>query len=266
MPYLTVNGLTIPVTDASGGLEYSAHGEDGKSFFNRGFVSRKGIGMSISGETTPQKPDTADTLAGILGQKGHWWSFDVDAWSDRGAGPVNGDYTIVPGGLASFGGNMLLPDVGQNVYFDLGLGDRWTVDLTSCDRTTGVGTFRIGGTSDLVKFINGVPAGGPNGVFSVSNGILSINPAVGVSQMLVCNFVISGDLYPEIAQSILAGDPFPMRALVVDGSANTYLETRPREMMGQAITSKYTQGSIGGTWYNNLQRVGFKLDEREVYY
>ena len=267
MPFLTVNGITIPVKDQSSSAEHVREGENGASMYARDFLARKGTGLEIGGTIPLQSPDMAESFAGIIGQRGHWFLLEADAWSDTGFGPVNGDYTFAAGGMTGWSGTMLLPDVGIATQWDLGIGDRWTIGWSINSRTTGNSIGWFTQTSDGRLFINGTySTTGNYSEKTIANGRLSLSASFGHSQMVLLNFVASDEHISNIYSRIASIEPFPMRYLVVDGTVNTYLASRPRNMIGEVSNIPYNQGRRAGVWHNNLQDVEFSLKELEVYY
>jgi hypothetical protein len=99
VPYLTLNGVTVPVVQDGASRSTLYLGGAGERAFSgalrRSTRARK---REWRFRTGPLVQSEAVAFAGLIEGAGHHWSFDVDTWSSRGLAPSAGSASIVSGG------------------------------------------------------------------------------------------------------------------------------------------------------------------------
>ena len=139
MPFLTINGVTVPVALGSASLSYAPVG---------GELERSPSGELAGGysttkrewrmSTTPIPASELDAWTGLIEGKGHSWPFDTGLYSARGRGTSSGTASIVGSGMR-WGAGCVSITTGSSVSWNPGLGAYWTLSFWSKD--LGVGTW-----------------------------------------------------------------------------------------------------------------------------
>ena len=90
MPFLTINGLTIPISQG-GQMNSRKIGGVGRSIGGTYLEAVRAVKRQWQFRTTPMAQQDAVALIGLLNGQGAHFSFDADAVADNGLTPASGD-------------------------------------------------------------------------------------------------------------------------------------------------------------------------------
>lgn len=167
MPYLALNGFTVPVRATGATFENLALGEAYRSFGGQLVPNRRSLSREFEIQTTVDTPGAARSLVGLVQGEGHKWAFNSDLYSSKGLGPQAG-YAVTmsaTGGVA--GGGYVQVTSAQTIgwrvlqYGDFSMmvykytGGAWVQYVYTFDMST----------ATVAQYKNGLPhtpAGGDN--------------------------------------------------------------------------------------------------------
>lgn len=121
MPFLTLNGITVPVVE--GRRRQVNIGQDSRAFSGAYRLGRRAVRREWDFRTGPLSLDEAEAFRGLIAGDGHTLSFDTDAFTSRGLGATSTVPTNVGG---KFGTAANLAG-GGIAFWDVFPGPRWTV-------------------------------------------------------------------------------------------------------------------------------------------
>jgi len=167
MPFLTLNGITVPVVE--GRRRQVSIGTDSRSFGGAYRLGRRAVRQEWELRTGPLS--TADALAfrRFISGDGHALAFDADTYSSRGLGQGSGAGTLYSG--AKFNGGIRFTATGLGTWA-MQLGSTWTTLHHRYDATV-AGWRHFINRSDGSRFTQGA-ASALQGGMSVSGGSLTL--------------------------------------------------------------------------------------------
>ncbi|ADO68697.1 conserved uncharacterized protein [Stigmatella aurantiaca DW4/3-1] len=121
MPFLTLNGLTVPVVE--GRRRQVSIGQDSRAFSGAYRLGRRAVRREWEFRTGPLSLDESEALRRLIMGDGHVLSFDTDNYTSRGLGQASGAGVLIPGG--KFGSAMRFASNGSGSWA-LQLGPEWT--------------------------------------------------------------------------------------------------------------------------------------------
>ena len=104
MPFLSVNGITVPVLLNTEGTETLDVGEAGNSYAGNVGVAREALKRRTRVTLKHSHFETAKAFSDLIQGLGHHWSFDTDGYGSAGIGVADSDGFSVGG----TGGNLLV--------------------------------------------------------------------------------------------------------------------------------------------------------------
>ena len=167
MPFLTLNGITVPVVE--GRRRQVNIGTDSRAFGGAYRLGRRAVRQEWEFRTGPLT--TADALAfrRFISGDGHALSFDADNYTSRGLGQASGSGTLYSG--AKFNGGIRFTSVGSGTWATQ-LGSTWTTLHHRYDATV-AGWRHFINRSDGSRFTQGISSNLQGGL-SVSGGSLTL--------------------------------------------------------------------------------------------
>lgn len=268
MPFMRLNGITVPVADGSATLTTELNTPDERSELGDVVYRRRKLRSAWDATALCLSALQAEGLKTLVQGMGHSIPFDVDLWSTRGRPPTSlAGATIVPGGRFGSGASVtsLTYDFGRDGVSQLF--DRWTVMVYRQE----AGVFvRYTARCDGAVFVNGVLSPVPVASFlTVTNGLVTLTGAPTVFDDLVVLFgALSDDqiaaVYTWLETERHGFSALP--ALVMDGDV---IEGRELSVVGELSGVAYNQSGgntdLGlGAHRNNDQRVSFVLRPQQL--
>lgn len=190
MPFLVIDGVTVPVKDGSARRKITRKGRTSRSILGVMRDGGRNGRLSISSETVCL--DNAESLAVmnlILGY-GHVGSFDGELNLSSSANPdVGGGAHLAIG--QGWSGDALAVRSGSSISWSLQLGDEWTVFVRRRDATSGIWQ-RLVLRSDGQQWLNEV-----NSIAGVANCMTVASGAVTLRGATLAN-VSEESLYDEL--------------------------------------------------------------------
>lgn len=195
MPFLSLNGITVPVVE--GRRRQVSIGVDSRSFSGVYRLGRRATRQEWEFKTGPLSSVEALAFRGLIAGDGHALAFDGDTFTSRGLAPSTASGSLFQG--ARFGGGFELP-LGVSCTWAMQLGPRWTTLHHLFDATGGV-WLQVINRSDGARWIQGTAAASAGGL-SVSGGSLSLTGALNLRRFddVVGLPFMAPDLWvPEVA-------------------------------------------------------------------
>jgi hypothetical protein len=128
VPFLTLNGITIPVDVASGVRKLDVVGDRGRSVTGAMLETQNAIKFGIECATKPVIQAEADAYEALLLGKGYSFSFDVDLYSDgKGLAKSAQAGTNTVGAVAGKFGNKITINAASSVTWPTGLTGDYTL-------------------------------------------------------------------------------------------------------------------------------------------
>jgi hypothetical protein len=273
LPFLTLNGWTVPVLDKTPSAGIAYHGELGPRFSNRPSRVRTAIPRNWTFTAKFGRIDWADTLICLLEGRGHHFPFDRDAWSrphslgpdaDPAAALPPTNYEIVNTLTATpkFGYSFLRVKDGFTVIWDAELPDKWTVMVWR--REAGV-WHHYAVRNDGSVWKNGSLIGTPAVPWLVvSNGTVAL-VASGADEdfddLVILPTTAAYEFIEANAAWAAAGNPFSDLPYI--NLQGDFLEQDSVEALGSHMRSKFVQRGLSIGWQNNEKKIEFTFEERE---
>ncbi|QDE98662.1 hypothetical protein [Myxococcus xanthus] len=195
MPFLSLNGITVPVVE--GRRRQVSIGVDSRSFSGVYRLGRRATRQEWEFKTGPLSSVEALAFRGLIAGDGHALAFDGDTFTSRGLAPSIATGSLFQG--ARFGGGFELP-LGVSCSWAMQLGPRWTTLHHLFDATGGV-WLQVINRSDGARWIQGTAAASAGGL-SVSSGSLSLTGALNLRRfddVVGLPFMAPDAWVPEVA-------------------------------------------------------------------
>lgn len=265
MPFCTANGLTIPVELDSWSHSFTAFAEHDRPFNNQPRVHRSGVTEQVSFRTVCLSQADADSIVAIFERAGsHHWSFDADAWSDRGLGPEAGaTYTLTAGGYAGATNRLTVTTAGI-VYNPRLRADKHTISYA---RTSDGGTTWefVTVRSDGKKWIDGVNNDAADtSELLVSNGGVLLTSAFDYGEVSFLGAKLSDDHIVELFTHVSGGGQFRRKHVVIGGDCVLADSDAVSVVDGQDVIQKGGGFTPGAGWENNARHVRVSLAIMEL--
>lgn len=263
MPFLTINGLTIPVALRS--ARRPAPERIGANLTRKfsGKLSKSEHARKAVYEASTPVLTAADARAirGLLEGDGHHWAFDSTLYSSKGLGPSAGTMTLGSAGQVEDAASLA---AAASIVFPTALGAEWTVAFWHHNT---VAWNHYAQRSDGTKWIDGAVTGGPIPPLTVdaAGNITLTNGAAAAwlfDELLALPYKVldawpaeifargdSNVAWPSLPDLVAAGD-------FIDLGGETELS-----VMGEVEETEYTRGNRGGGVAKNLQALTFRLRE-----
>lgn len=195
MPFLSLNGITVPVVE--GRRRQVSIGVDSRSFSGVYRLGRRATRQEWEFKTGPLSSVEALAFRGLIAGDGHALAFDGDTFTSRGLAPSIATGSLFQG--ARFGGGFELP-LGVSCSWAMQLGARWTTLHHLFDATGGV-WLQVINRSDGARWMQGTAAASAGGLI-VSSGSLSLTGAANLRRfddVVALPFMAPDSWVPEVA-------------------------------------------------------------------
>ncbi|QDE69453.1 hypothetical protein BHS09_22090 [Myxococcus xanthus] len=195
MPFLNLNGITVPVVE--GRRRQVSIGVDSRSFSGVYRLGRRATRQEWEFKTGPLSSVEALAFRGLIAGDGHALAFDGDTFTSRGLAS-----SIATGGIfqgARFGGGFELP-IGVSCAWAMQLGPRWTTLHHLYDAAGGV-WLQVINRSDGARWMQGTASASAGGLI-VSSGSLSLTGALNLRRfddVVSLPFMAPDSWVPEVA-------------------------------------------------------------------
>ena len=259
MPFLTLNGLEVPVRNGSAQREADERiGEVTRAWGGQLRKSEQARKQAYACETPIVTAADAKAYRGLIEGDGHYWGFETDVYSSKGLGPSAGTAPTISNTIQQVGANSGRQTNGHSVTFPTELGSEWTVAVW---RGPSVGLAHVVVRSDGAKWEDGVRNDALVTTWlSVSSGSLSIANSTGANvyydELIAVPYKML-DTWPPLVfargDGNVAWSSLP--ALQADGDLID--TTSELSVIGEAEGNGFVQaGSV-----TNMQTLGFRLRE-----
>jgi len=249
MPFLTINGMSLPVLAGSLSTSEIEIGERGDSFAGSPFNALSRVKVKRSFRTPAMSQADAAGWKAILRGLGVTWSFAADLYSDQGH-PEETDSEFVSW---SSGALHLSAELGAYAEWDVGAGAEYFVQAWSDGDAWAL-------SSSGTKYQNGVAVGAWGDVgLAFSSGSLRISNATGTGVVSVDNVIylpaapsaamilaLAGvSSYPALPQLTLGGD----------------VVSSPVSVTGSVAGVAVVNARLGGAFCPNAEELSVDLVE-----
>lgn len=262
MPYATINGLTLLVELESMQHSFEPFGEHPRPFDNKPRIHRKGVSEVISFESCLLEQEDADSHEALFENNGEHWSFETDAWSDRGLGPEAGSaYSLTAGGYQGATNRLT---VTTGIIFNPRL--RSSANTVSYARTAdGGSTWEfITVRSDGAKWIDGVRNDATvTTELVVSGGGFLLDSSYEYGELSCLGQKLSEAHAVEMFAFVDAGGQFTRKNMLLDGDCVNEPTVVVPMTDGQGVVQKGGVASVSG-WLNNVRNMTFKMRREEL--
>lgn len=283
MAALTINGITVPVEDGSLELDEDVVGvgldraQDGTARNNFNDIKRR-----FPGKTTPLSQADAQLLAVLFKGLGDHYTFDADAYSDKGVGwtsaptmPTGASIvTATPTPKRGAGALQLDANAGHSIAFPLQrLTDGWcfavwySLAAAAFDLwiVSGAGTVAAGGAV-AAAWKNGVAQGSVMPAWAAIDATartLTLKGQAGgtgtFDDLVVLPAQMSSGLVAQFNTSMAnSAWPSPYPVLTAAGDFHPVALS----VLGKLTKSTNVMGALNGTFANNLRKLEFELWEQ----
>ncbi|RJS14611.1 hypothetical protein DRW03_34605 [Corallococcus sp. H22C18031201] len=174
MPFLSLNGLSVPVVEAR--RKQVNIGSDSRAFGGAYRLGRRAVRQEWEFKTGPLPVPEAAALRGLISGDGHALSFDGDTYSSRGLGQGGGGGVVVLGGRYV---NALRLPSATSATWGMQLGATWTTLHHRFDGAASTWRHFVS-RSDGLRWMDGAPSATGGGL-TVSSGSLTLLGAVGLT-------------------------------------------------------------------------------------
>lgn len=172
MPFLTLNGITVPVVE--GRRRQVSIGSDSRSFGGAYRLGRRAVRQEWEFRTGPLSIADALALRSLVSGDGHTLSFDVDTYTSKGLAVFSGPGAVYSGAKFS---NGFRQTITGNTNWAMQLGQSWTTLHHRYD--TGAASWRHFITrSDGLRWMQGSSSSNAGGV-SVGAGYFWLGGQAG---------------------------------------------------------------------------------------
>jgi hypothetical protein len=218
-----------------------------------------------SGTTPWMIPSEARFLVALLQGRGHVWNFDDTTdylYSSKGLFPATGDnHTARNTSAKQFGDAGLEINAGEVVTFDTGYVFDWTVMLWKGDADFNpVNHYIVNSNGN--KWVDGVRNDGASTAFiTESAGVFTLADATSVTQsyfddLVIIDEAIDAAWAEDLGTMNTAFGPLPLLR-----NRGAMLNDQIHHVIGQNVGVSYAQGTVDGTFYNDLMQVEFELHQ-----
>lgn len=263
MPGLSINGVPVDVMDGSVQVAVEEIGEKTRAFDGTMRSSRKATKRVITFDAPLYVPSDAEAIRQLVLGTGHAWSFEGQhLYSSKGKAPsgVTGAPTY---GAGKFGSYAVQTSNVIGVKYAIGSaaftamawhhdGAAWHHYINCSDGT--------GGTDGVA----GAAATNPTKGFTLGATDVLLGSYAGAAagtyktdDLVILPFVIPVAWVAAYYAAAVAHGDLP--ALAVSGDVLTNIGAL--SMVGEVGDTAYTQGYVGGAWYDNLQTISVTLSE-----
>lgn len=256
MPYLTLNGVTIPVRANESQTAREIIGETGRAFSGalRSTVRARKRNWSL--RTPPVTPDLAAAIVGLVEGQGHAFSFDTDLYSTKGLPVHSSALAAITTSSPKFGDGCLGLDPNGYVTYATALGGEWTVGVW---RDGGGGWTHWMVTSEGAVYQDGAPAGpAPSWLEVDVHGNVTIVDSLGaLYDDLVClPYVIPASWAAVWGTATEAFSPLPRLRLSGD-----IVRGLPTLVQGQIGSAPDVLAGLAGNTYRHGTELEITLTE-----
>ena len=261
MPFLALNGWTVPVADGSSSSSPEYVSETGsRTWDNRLLRERSAITKAWEGTSLFLRSDVADTLQNLLDGKGHRFNFDGHLFSSSGLGPESGSGAATPPNLATqtpFDGLGECQIGGSpGLTWFPGFGDYWTVMYWRLPGTAEHIVVR----SDGAKWVDGTRNDSANtNELTVGDGSVNFQ-STDIADLVLLPYAACEEFVDAFYTHANANSKGFSNLPRLNASGDA---TGPLEVLGEVIKQSYVQRSAKSTeavgWKNNTRSVSFSL-------
>lgn len=283
MPFLVLNGWTIPVEDDSVQMDREVIGEDTASFSGRILSDIRDDLPRWKITTAPLLADAAGALVALLLGRGHHWSFDDGSasaawqWSSKGLGAssiASAERATTSPAPRYGAGRLLVEEVLGAVTWPAQLPAAWTAmawrrnyagtaweHVAETSAQGGTGACYVGGTAVAVDpfFTSAGYTGTPSWFRRETNGdfrLINISDApASFDDLVILPFVAPLSLIQAVAADSAA---FALPELRMTGDLVEPGISSER-VIARDIKSKLVQAASGGAWRNNMHQITASL-------
>lgn len=174
MPFLTLNGIAVPVVE--GRRRQVSIGSDSRAFSGAYRLGRRAVRQEWDFRTGPLSTSDALALRGLVSGDGHTLAFDVDNYTSRGLGQISGAGSVYSGSKYGSGYRFLITGNGN---WQMQLGQSWTTLHHRYDSTAALWHHYIN-RSDGQRWADGSSSSNAGGL-SVGAGALALLAAPGLT-------------------------------------------------------------------------------------
>lgn len=266
MAFLTVNGYTIPIAEASPKGTTREIGTASTGLLGSTLKDNRGELRAWTVTTVPDTEESIDALRRLLVGRGYVWHFDDLGGTDPWQWSANGLGSYVGSGVSQLAGSAHFGDYGIELTATTGTAS-FATDLPStwtamCWVNTGSGFYHYAETSDGLYFVNGVAAAQESwfdvsisGNFTLQN---TTGGAVDFDDLVVLPYVITADMIAAFGTATEAFGSLPRLNVSGDVFGADVLEM----MLVDEIEVEVVQAKIGAN-FQTLHQLTFTLEEQE---
>jgi len=270
MPFITLNGYTVPVESASPRKKFSRRGERTRSVKGQLRDGRRGRRRGWSLTTVCKEQEEGEAIENLVWGKAHVAHFFDGLNAETGLNPVTGWSGVsmsMSVGLGLETGYLILAGSAStpSIQYDAQIDDEWTILWHEGTGAWAGGALRDDGTGYLSGVQNNNAGSTATDVqISVSGGILTITNAsassVNLDQLVMLPWRASEAMMAF--WTAVTADAFWGRAPVL-AVAGDIIEEEKFYGFGQVNRAEFVQFAGASGWVNNGSRIEFELMESE---
>ncbi len=262
MPFATANGLTLLVEKDSMEHRYEPFGEHDRPFDNEPRIHRNGVSEVITFRSCLLSQEDADSHEVLFENDGNHWSFEDDAWGDRGLGPESGSaYSLTAGGYQGATNRLT---VSSGIIFNPKL--RPTSHTVGYARTADSGSTweYITVRADGAKWVDGVRNDAAvTTELVISGGGFLLDSSYEYGELFCIGRNISETHAVELFTFVDGGGQFTRRTLTLDGDCVEEPTLVVGGVTDQNVVQKGGTVSVSG-WQNNVRTMTFRMAVKEL--
>lgn len=249
MAFLTINGMTLPVSKGSVSVSDEEIGERGRAFDGTPYESLRSVKRSWTFKTTPLSQADAAAWRAVIRGVGGSWSFESDTYSAQGdALGIVGTVARVASGNKFGTYGLSIADTGSFAQFPV----RSPTGRSTAVFWAGADYFWAVLSDNATYYLNGAlygqtPASFPNPTLLSVIGQRTIDDVWIVGDYLTAGMVAGLYAYGY------AKPPLPYLSMSGDIGSST--------VTGRVSGSKVVHGISGGSFASNMEELSVTLTE-----
>lgn len=257
MPFLTVNGIELPVSTDNARFSREEIGARERAFdgslrsHRRATKRRIDLAIPVGADA-----DTMHAYEGLLRGDGHVWGFETGfgLYSYKGLGPSAGFMGATQSGTGGkYGGKLTLAATTGTITFATGLPGKWSVMVW---RFEGAAWVHYVVRSDGAKWVDGVRNDAAStGWLSASSGAVtlanSLATAFDYDDLVAVPYLVPVDWPAIVSASARAYSQLPRLECHGDGLPDSSASA-PVQMMGEPSEATFAPVAVTGGWGRDL--------------
>jgi hypothetical protein len=255
MPFLSVNGLELPVAPDSFEERVREVGSTSQAYSGALRKTRRAVKRDCSFETPPMLASEALAWDGLLRGLGEAWSFDEHLYGSKGTGPSAGAAERNTGS-PKFGAGCVRFTGSQSLALPFAA-TTWTVMFWRLTTGSYVHWLHTSATGGANGYADGVYGAAP-GILTVSGGTATLaDTDARVDDLVLLPFVVPAGWIAALGAQTAAWPSTPRLRAAGDAVS----EAASRTCLGEVASSRLLQGVVGGAWHTNLRKLSVTLSE-----